>query len=343
MKEYMAALDAMSAHCCDNAFFDMKFSHKPFGIMLATPSDMMHLFKSGIVKCVCQMFVDSMSTNLRVQVENLMETLFRSQRTTLSNSQNFLCTNFCGGAMRLTILSSHHWPGVMFAFLLLLLTPRGAEICSGCFLNKDIEESDYDWDSALGLDLDNVYKPPILRQHVKHGNDIHLRSTGKDDDEVQEPEEVPANDSSSDSSEADSTQRRVTNNNKGPITMNCSHCQFVYLLKNLLVFHAIYKCGQPLFCPGSSLSDANDLLLSLCKLVAQIIKYCPRQEGNKWKLQKLHELLHFSLMFFFFCHTKNFDARTRERHLKDVFKDVARNSQQWGQDTFLCQVGACMH
>jgi hypothetical protein len=32
-----------------------------------------------------------------------------------------------------------------------------------------------------------------------------------------------------------------------------------------------------------------------------------------------------------------------ERHLKDVFKDVARNSQQWGQDTFLHQVGARMH
>jgi hypothetical protein len=34
---------------------------------------------------------------------------------------------------------------------------------------------------------------------------------------------------------------------------------------------------------------------------------------------------------------------TGERHLKDVFKDVARNSQQQGQDTFLHQVGAHMH
>jgi hypothetical protein len=48
-------------------------------------------------------------------------------------------------------------------------------------------------------------------------------------------------------------------------------------------------------------------------------------------------------MLFFFCHTENFDAWTGERHLKDVFKDVARNSQQQGQDTFLRQVGAHMH
>jgi hypothetical protein len=125
--------------------------------------------------------------------------------------------------------------------------------------------------------------------------------------------------------------------------MNCSRHQFVYLLENLLVFHAMYKCGQPLFGPGSSPSDADDLLLLLHKLVVQIITYCPRQEGNKWKLQKLHELLHFPLKLFFFCHAKNFDAGTRERHLKDVFKNVTRNSQQWGQDTFLHQVGACMH
>jgi hypothetical protein len=47
MKEYMGTLDAMSAHHCDNAFFDIKFGHNPFGITLATPSDMMHLFQSN--------------------------------------------------------------------------------------------------------------------------------------------------------------------------------------------------------------------------------------------------------------------------------------------------------
>jgi hypothetical protein len=298
----MAALDAMLAHRCDNAFFDIKFGHNPFGITLATPSDMMHLFESGIVKHVCQTFVDSMLTNVRVQVDNLMETLFRLQRMTLSNSQNFLCTNFRGGTTRLTMLSSHHWPGMMFAFLLLLLPPTGAEICCSCFLDEDVEEPDYDWDSAPGFDLDNVYKPSILRQHVNHGNDIHHTLTRNSDDKVQDPGEVPPDDSSSDSSEAARTERHVPNNSKGPVTMKCSHHQFVYLLENLLVFHAMYMCGPPLFGPGSSPSDADDLLLSLRKLVAQIITYCPRQEGNKWKLQKLHELLHFPLMLFFFRH-----------------------------------------
>ncbi len=82
------------------------------------------------------------------------------------------------------------------------------------------------------------------------------------------------------------------------------------------------------------LVQAHLPVMPMICLVAQIITYCLRQEGNKWKLQKLHELLNFPLMLFFFCDTKNFDAGTREKHLKDVFKDVARNSQVWGQDTF---------
>jgi hypothetical protein len=72
-KEYLEALDGMSAHHCQNAFFDISFGHNPFGIMLAMPSDMMHLYKSGILKQVCQSFTDSMSTNVRVGIDNLME------------------------------------------------------------------------------------------------------------------------------------------------------------------------------------------------------------------------------------------------------------------------------
>jgi hypothetical protein len=75
--------------------------------------------------------------------------------------------------------------------------------------------------------------------------------------------------------------------NKGPVKMKCSRKQFVTLLENLLVFHAMYKCSPPLFGPESLPSDANELLLVVCKLVAQIISYCPCEEGHNWKLQKL--------------------------------------------------------
>jgi hypothetical protein len=49
-KEYLKALNGMSAHHCQNAFFDIRFGHNRFGIMLTKPSDMMHLYESSILK-----------------------------------------------------------------------------------------------------------------------------------------------------------------------------------------------------------------------------------------------------------------------------------------------------
>jgi hypothetical protein len=62
--------------------------------MLTMPSDMMHLYESGILKQVCQSFTDFMSTNVKVSIDNLMEDIFWLQQTMLRSSTNFLCTNF---------------------------------------------------------------------------------------------------------------------------------------------------------------------------------------------------------------------------------------------------------
>ncbi len=110
-KEYLEALNGMSAHHGQNVFFDIRFGHNPFAIM--------------------------------------MEDLFWSQRTMPSSSTNFLHTNFCGGATHLTMPSSHHWPGILFSFLLMLLTPTGRELCSNCFQENDVNVDGYDWDEAL--------------------------------------------------------------------------------------------------------------------------------------------------------------------------------------------------
>jgi len=58
------ALKDTSTHFCDNAFFLIDFGSNQFGVCLATPSDMMHLFESGILKRVLHSFVGSMPTSV---------------------------------------------------------------------------------------------------------------------------------------------------------------------------------------------------------------------------------------------------------------------------------------
>jgi hypothetical protein len=60
------------------------------------------------------------------------------------------------------MLSSHHWPGMAFSFLLMLLTPTRRDLCSNCFQKDDVYLKGYDWDEAPGMDLEHVYKLPIL-------------------------------------------------------------------------------------------------------------------------------------------------------------------------------------
>jgi hypothetical protein len=112
----------------------------------------------------------------------------------------------------------------------------------------------------------------------------------------------------------------------------------VSLLEELLSFHSWYKYGEAPFGPDYENGDANDLLLLLRQMMACMIAYCPREDGNGWKLQKLHEQLHLAIALVFFHHAQNFDAGSGERLLKDFFKKLAQTCQQRGQDTFIHQV-----
>jgi hypothetical protein len=69
----------------------------------------------------------------------------------------------------------------------------------------------------------------------------------------------------------------------------------VSLLEELLSFHSWYKYSEAPFGPDYENGDANDLLLSLHQMMACMIAYCPREDGNGWKLQKLHEQLHLAI------------------------------------------------
>jgi thiosulfate reductase cytochrome b subunit len=62
-------------------------------------------------------------------------------------------------------------------------------------------------------------------------------------------------------------------------------------------------------------------------MVSQIISFCPCQEGNGQKLQKIHQVLNLPLLLFIFQHSKNFDAGRDKRLLKSVIKVARRRLQ----------------
>jgi hypothetical protein len=139
------------------------------------------------------------------------------------------------------------------------------------------------------------------------------------------------------------TMANGSNKPRGPVKMMCSHWQFINLLIELLSFHAWYKYGNAPFGWEYQDGDADSLLTSIYHMINRIISFCPWNEGNGWKLKKLHDILHLLITLVFFWHALQYDARPGEHLLKDFFKDVSRRSQQWGNGVFIGQVASRIH
>jgi hypothetical protein len=246
-----------------------------------------------------------MSNSVQGQVDDLIEELFLTHRS--SCSSEFLRMKFRNGATNLTMLSSHHWPGMAFAFLLVFLSDKGKEITKDCFQKEDAPEPDFDWKTAPGMDYNNVYQPPVLAKVNLQSDDesddsSHSSFSTSDDDDLTDAEVddkgvaiLPPQEFSDDEIIPSPKKK----DEKTPVKMTCSGRQMVSLLEELLSFHSWYKYGEAPFGPNYENGDADDLLLLLRQMMARTIAFCPREDGNGWKLQKLHEQLHLAIALVF--------------------------------------------
>jgi hypothetical protein len=168
-----------------------------------------------------------MSNSVQGQVDDLIEELFLDHRS--SCSLEFLWMKFRNGATNLTILSSHHWPGMAFAFLLVILSDKRKEITKDCFQEEDAPEPDFDWTTSPGMDYNNVYHPPVpakvnLQSDDESDNSSYSSFSLSGDDNLTDaevdndgvaipPQQEPSNDELLD---------HKTKDIKKPVKMSCS-------------------------------------------------------------------------------------------------------------------------
>jgi hypothetical protein len=336
----------MSTHAGDNILFELMYGANRFGITLATPTDMMHACESGLIKYINKVFVSSMPLSVQVEVDKLIEKLFVGNQQAGKN--RFSRTNFDGGACSLTMLSSHHWPGMTTAFLVMLLTTEGKLACKDCFAFKDGDDApdpDYDWDRAPSLNIRKAYKPPIIKEEELYaaldseidsddGSDMSTDYDADCDDEWM----YDTDDDDDDNFIIDGGKKVIVPKKTTPL--QCSYRQFVDLLQEVLSFHAWYRYGDPPFDHDPDQEWIDEIQLRIRQMIARIITYCPRESGYGWNIQKLHDHLHLVIYLLFFHHAMNWDAGRGERLLKPFFKDTAVTCQQRNTDVFVTQLAA---
>ena len=336
---YHLALMETSTHLVDSPLYQLDYGSNDIGATLATAMDMMHAFELGILQHLLMVFTASMTMSVQVKMDKLVEKLFLPLHSTCR--KDFLHYNFKGGAMSLTMLNLHYWPGMAFTFLVALLTEEGMAACHTCFSEEDAEEPNFPWEEAPPVDLANIYRPPILHQGTSTDlagddtSDVGSSLEGEYVSDVDDDDDGPVG-ITKDKGEAKKAK-------KSAVHLKCSYLQFVNLLEELLCFHAWYKEGLPPIVAATPKDEVNHLQTCIRRMLGWIQVCCPRNEGRGWKLQKFHEMLHLVIHLKEYCHASNFDHAGRdEQLLKDFFKDLAKNSQQRGQTVFTEQLAKCM-
>ena len=122
--------------------------------------------------------------------------------------------------------------------------------------------------------------------------------------------------------------------------------KIVNVLETMLCFWAYYRKGKMwkyndidvLATEGLIFDPPNIVRYRIAHMLTDIQNVLPREEGHKWKLSKLHGLLHLPEFMSKLGRPSNFDAGTGERNLKVFAKDPARTAQMRDQGTFVRQV-----
>jgi len=132
----------------------------------------------------------------------------------------------------------------------------------------------------------------------------------------------------------------------------CTKEELLHVLDEMLTFTAWCKSSDPINFRTISEVESHRhrqptrrtnptgyiILRRIRRMLEHIILRLPRLEGQGWKMQKLHELLHLSSDITRFGPPSNFNCSMWESMLKPVVKEPARTSQKRGHDVFSSQV-----
>lgn len=292
-----------SQHAHVSAFYDVNFGSNQNGINGASPNDMMHLFLLGIIPKCMEVYLSVFTPSEKAHLDYLIDQCHKHHRS--SERKNFPRCSFHKGITNLSLITADEWMGVVFSMALVIMSSAGMKLLEK-MTNRRIPHAD----GALAEDDDAIARAP-----------------GAGD--ASNPEQRKRS-------------RRKRKNKKDPpdtdAVLSCTPLQLLSLLEMFLCFHAWYKRGAPhtmdsLRQRGTGASFAIVAMLRLVK--ARL----PRIDGNGWKLQKFHELLHLPRDMLMYGSPANYDTAPGEHMLIQYAKDPSKNTQK-RELSYLQQINA---
>jgi hypothetical protein len=297
------------------------------GIMGATPVDMMHVYQSGIVRYLVLMVLQSMPIEAKSELDRMVDRILASLRS--SELPFFPRCTFAKGFSIITQITSDEWVGKLFALVIISRTRRGEELLLS---SKAITKDDLSRPAGVGDDDRPIGFTNVSEHLTRH------RLAELYDEAAQDLLGAGNADCPSEDSNPPELENNNTDDDDEIVLRPCSLNDFREIAEALLCFHSWYKDEFP----SMDWTDRNAAKASIgsavSKMLAMLKYYVPRKKGNRWKIQKFHDLLHLPEDMDRWGSAKNFDVSALESALRYWAKLPAMTSQMQGYSDFVRQV-----
>ena len=290
-KDAYNVLKLNSQHACRNAFQDIDFADFPRGIFGSTPHDMMHCFLEGILKYTTRIFMDTFTDSEKAAIDKFVDYIFHNFCS--SENKNMLRKNFNKGMTNMTMITADEEIGMALVLLIIGTMPNGYNILKN---RNDNFEKDDEIDDATILEKELIEKNKVINLDIDSDNESNEKN--EEDDAMSQ-----------------NTAEIVENASNG----KCNYKNFIHLIEIFLSFHAWYKSNMAF---EWNINKEEEMRQSIIVMLNRLKKTFPREEGNGWKLQKFHELLHLPMDVTNFGSPKNFDTGIMENRLIHVGKKM---------------------
>ena len=302
-KKATASLHRRSVHAVENSFRDVDFAGFPRGIYGCTPHDLMHLFLEGVLKYCIRLFIHRYTSSQKAVIDQIVSDLFDQFQSSEKANMPRYC--FIKGMTNLTMITADEEVGMALVVVIVGQTERGKR----AFLPGLDEESDnchVDEEGSSSHDSES-------ESHQEEGTNCSVSTQASFASDIMDQNDLPS---------------------------ACTFESFIQVFEMMLCFHAWYKSETPIKWDESSFSTISHSIRSMMK---SIIEVFPRNEGNGWNIQKLHELLHIPTDIMNFGSPKNFDTGIYENRLIHIGKINAKFCQKRGPHVFQSQLAQRIH
>ena len=329
---YIKLLHEMSQHCHTSAYIDIFFGANPHGIFGATPTDLMHAFLEGALKYLIRLYVDPLPPSNKADFDFWVDHVLGQFRSSMK--YEYPRSNFTHGFTNLTQLTADEWAGMAQTLLLASQFADGVVPLQDRFYDDPDKLTDF-----FGLDKKIIDSDPIFLADIDEDDEGEDMFFDAQEELCYEP-----NDARTDGEETHREMERT--GEKRLVTYE----EAKELLERVLAFHAYYKRGSP-YVWDKPIADPEHpcgpkerfLRIQIRELISMIVSRIPRDTGNGWNLQKIHELLHIPSEMTLFGSPANWDSGPCESALKTWAKKPAKTSQKWGPEIFNDQVSQRLH